>query len=196
MARSLNQWQTKLQSLTKKANQRIVQLSKAGYAQSSSAYKRVMEKAFTLNQKQWMFSTSKSGNPKFRTDILKLSKYEQQALYYEIQKFLKNEESTVSGYKKEQKRRFEKARKTYEKQGFKFSEGDYLKMALIFADPRVKDLIKRGVYDSEEVRYYSSKAIGRGEGIEEIINKLMQQDFEWLLFGHDVDYDENEFMEN
>lgn len=133
----------RLQTLTKRANQRLRQLEKEGLDKSSLAYKYAEKKAFDDSK---LFTTTKKGEIKFTTKVAKLTKEEKMRLEKELTKFLEAKTSTVTGIKKAT----EKSRKKYEQLvGRELSPEEYNQL---FTDSAMKNLWDS--YGSQQVSKY------------------------------------------
>lgn len=91
--------EVKLASMAKRANQRLRQLEFSGLV-DSPAYKYVMKLPQLERQENVkILGRTRDNQIKFRTDITKMSKFEQNEYRYFLEAFAKSELSTVKGFK-------------------------------------------------------------------------------------------------
>lgn len=93
--KSLNKNTAHLQTLVKRANQRLRQLEKSGI-KNSSAYKHIEVLARSGSQ---LYTRDKQGRIKFRTDIAHLNKSQLSNMQNVVERFLSRKTSTVRGVK-------------------------------------------------------------------------------------------------
>lgn len=132
----------------KRANQRLRQLEKDGLANESKAYQYIMKKAnknMFSKTKVKMFSVTRSGEIKFRTDLAKLKKENKnvyRALIKNVEGFLESKSSTKIGIEESHKKSFEK----FKDYGYK---GTFNEWSDMWNDYNFQQLVKRyGVSDT------------------------------------------------
>ncbi len=132
----------------KRANQRLRQLEKDGLANESKAYQYIMKKAnknLSSKTKVKMFSVTRSGEIKFRTDLAKLKKENKnvyRALVKNVEGFLESKSSTKIGIEDSHKKSFEK----FQDYGYK---GTFNEWSDMWNDYNFQQLVKRyGVSDT------------------------------------------------
>lgn len=132
----------------KRANQRLRQLEKDGLANESKAYQYIMKKAnknLASDTKVKMFSITRSGEIKFRTDLAKLKQENRnvyRALVKNVEGFLEAKSSTRTGIQEGHKKSYE-AFKDY---GY---TGTFNEWSDMWSDYNFQQLVKRyGVSDT------------------------------------------------
>lgn len=132
----------------KRANQRLRQLEKDGLANESKAYQYIMKKAnknLASKTKVKLFSVTRSGEIKFRTDLAKLKKENKnvyRALIKNVEGFLESKSSTKIGIEDAHKKSFEK----FKDYGYK---GTFNEWSDMWNDYNFQQLVKRyGVSDT------------------------------------------------
>lgn len=135
----------------KRANQRLRELEKQGLANESKAYQYIMKKAnknLAGDSKVKMFSITRSGQIKFRTDLAKLKQENRnvyRAMLKNLEGFLEAKTSTKIGIEDAHKKSFKK----FKEYGYK---GNFNEWSDMWNNYAFEQLVKKfGVSDTVSI---------------------------------------------
>ena len=163
-----------LQTLVKRANQRLRQLEKSGISKSSVAYQKIQSQAYGNDL---FFSTTSKGQFKFNTNINKLSVKDFKKLKSKVETFLNAKTSTVSGVKKSQNKAYSTYKnKTGSKMSFKefgefWSSGIVQQHKMAYGSEQT-ELIRQTIEDNDSLTLEDVESVLKNGGLTQGYNKV------------------------
>lgn len=195
MAKRRTKFEKRLRLDVKRFNQRLRALEKEKIT-DNSFYRKVLRLALEpyqstwvskngerefgrkKNEKQKYFTTDSERRIKIRTDLATLSLHEKQQLNYLLKSLLSEKESTVSGYRRAEREKLQKAYERLKQANYDFSKQDVKQLKDIFASEKFKHLFHNAKYNqfySEEFTFQFSKLKDKSdESIEKLLNEVFE----------------------